>query len=147
MPATTDSNIRFCCDDDAPVADAFWGTLPPQWFVGRFVKRAFATTEADLEKFGLAEEVWPTYEHMWVRVIGTTDDGLLMGTLANEPAYAVHVSMGQFVTLQRTEVEEVEEPSLTSRSASSICPPSSGAVKPSPGPQVSQHRAMMDPSP
>ncbi len=123
MPATSDSNIRFCSDDDAPVADAFWGTLPPQWFIGRFVKRAFATTEADLEKLDPTAEVCPIYEHMWVHVIGTTDDGLLMGTLANEPAHAVHVSMGQLVTLQRTEVEAVEEPLLASRSASSISPP------------------------
>lgn len=70
----------------------------PQKWVGRAVKKGFATTgEFSLER-----------EYMWVEVVAV-EGGRLKGKLCNQPFYAIHLQRGDTVLLDEDEIVSVAE--------------------------------------
>jgi uncharacterized protein YegJ (DUF2314 family) len=104
MPHRDDGNIRFTCSEHSPKPDPKWAKKAPEWFQGKFVKKAFKV-ETWAEG---APDMGATVEHMWVRVTGTNKSCKLTGTLANSPAFALHLKFGAKVTVSLAEIEDVE---------------------------------------
>jgi uncharacterized protein YegJ (DUF2314 family) len=77
---------------------------PPDVFLGRYVKAAFPIPDS------------PHSEHMWVHVHTVTPDGLLVGTLNNDPVRATQLHDGMRITLPRDRLEAVEPPLPSHRS-------------------------------
>ena len=85
------SNIGLYCEKHAPKPIGFSGD--PQTLVGCYVKKGFPVESANVEK-----------EHMWVKVI-SVKDGVLIGTLANDPLYLIEMRCGDKVEVKLDEIE------------------------------------------
>ena len=85
-------NIRCVCPEHSPKPGAFKGD--PKTLIGKFVKRAFTNDKEQVE-------------HMWVRVLAVTDDGVVQGVLDNDPTRDMGVVCGDAVTVQLNDIEEV----------------------------------------
>lgn len=90
-------NIRMVCQKHAPKPDPKWKKVPKEFFVGKYVKRAFAGISVDNEA---------GFEHMWVRVTEATDTGL-RGTLNNNPTYKMDLMCYDTVSVKLSEIEAV----------------------------------------
>jgi hypothetical protein len=92
-------NVKMKCEDHAPKSNPRWLKKKPEWFVGRYVKIAFpAVNPASGHK---------TFEHMWVQVLETREDGRLAGRLANAPVFRVRVNIGDWVDFGLDRIEDV----------------------------------------
>ena len=94
MPMEPISNIRIYCSKHAPKLKGFEGD--PVSLIGRYVKVGF---DADHE--GVA------VEHMWVEVIGVTQDGVITGKLANDPVFVDGLHCGDAISLTVADIEAV----------------------------------------
>lgn len=93
-------NIRSLCATHAPKPISYDGD--PAALIGRFVKLGFPTGPLPA---GTPPERWPTYEHMWVKVV-RVDGDTLTGVLDNEPAYAA-LKLGQEIAFAANEIEDI----------------------------------------
>lgn len=94
------NNIQAFCAEHSPKPVTFDGD--PKTLVGKHVKLAFETTEPPEEY----ADRWPTKEHMWVKV-KSVDGETLTGILDNEPAFLDYVELGDEITFDVNEIEDV----------------------------------------
>lgn len=85
-------NVRLVHEDYCK-PDPQWTHKPLEWFVGRAVKMAFQSAESAVES-------------MWVKVTDVEADNLV-GTLDNDPVCVYHLTFGDRVVLNRTQIENV----------------------------------------
>lgn len=78
-----------------PKPDSKYTKKKPEFFFGRYVKRAFMEVESN------------NIEHMWVQITGKHEIGMLKGILANDPTYNVGVVAGDEVYVSLSEIEDV----------------------------------------
>lgn len=93
-------NIQYAHTGCLPKAGEY-AQIVPALFVGRHVKKAFVVVP------GAGK---PSHERMWVKVTSATDDGMLTGTLENEPVYDCCLEAGEVVTLHAREIVDVVPP-------------------------------------
>lgn len=89
-------NIKMVCKEHASKPDPSKQTLKPRDYVGKYVKKEFATNRKDA----------PDGEHMWVKVTHT-EGCLLVGKLNNQPIVCRHIKWGDEVTVRIPEIEDV----------------------------------------
>lgn len=90
------SNVGPVCAAHAPKPDPRLTKKPAEFFIGRFVKKAFKTN---------AKEPQPQVEHMWVEV-KKVEGGKLVGLLNNDPFFC-DIQCGDEVKMEVAEVEEL----------------------------------------
>jgi hypothetical protein len=95
-----ESNIRAVCDAHAPKPDAVWAKKAPEWFIGKWVKKAFDITP--YPGWG------PKIEHMWVKVTGV-EDGKLVGTMANAPQFVRNLKFGDKAVVSLEEISAMSK--------------------------------------
>lgn len=111
-------NIRFYCEEHAPAPKKEFAEKSPEFFIGKYVKKQFTVSDADLKviRGALGPGITaPSGEHMWVK-ISSVDGDKLVGTLDNDPIFAVHLLLGNTVRVSRDEIEEVIEPPTDKKS-------------------------------
>lgn len=89
-----ENNIRLV-HERAFRPDPKYANLPLEWFIGRNVKLAFQSRDSRVE-------------HMWVTILGIEGHDLV-GRLANYPVDVSHLTNGDRVVLNRTQIERCEE--------------------------------------
>jgi len=98
MPRESSDNWGFVCPLHTPQPRPDLAAEPPEVFVDHYVKVAFPVPNSTKS------------EHMWVHVTAVTEDGLLMGTLNNDPVLATQLHDGMPITLARDGIEAVDPP-------------------------------------
>lgn len=107
------SNIGLVCDNHAPKPNTKWAKKEPEWFKGKWVKKAFDVTKYDDFKETAAEfkkvtgNPIPKIEHMWIKVTGVKD-GKLVGTMANRSVFG-GPQFGQKAEVSLDEISQVSE--------------------------------------
>lgn len=92
------SNIGMVCADHSPKPNAELAKKPPEFFVGKYVKKAFKGINQLFDK--------ETFEHMWVKVL-EVKDGKLLGVLDSDPMLHMAIECGSPVTVELAEIEEL----------------------------------------
>ena len=90
--------VRLLCPDCTPKADPAFQQKPFEWFVGKDVKKSFATTDGSLE-------------HMWVHIDDSDSAaGVLSGYLINAPISEIEggARFGSAVRVRRDEIAAVD---------------------------------------
>lgn len=95
------SNILFFCEKHAPPIDKRARWLQATFFVGKFVKKSFPAINP------LGND---TQEHMWVKIKGVGEDGLLIGELNNDPLFYTGLKNGDTVKVAIEEIEMWQTP-------------------------------------
>lgn len=90
------NNIRTFCSEHAPKPNKNLRSWNPEKFIGNFVKVAFE----------IKGNPPFTKEHMWVKIMMVTRDGLLGGHLANTPLFTDEMKFGDKITIR---VEQIED--------------------------------------
>ncbi len=88
-------NIRRVCSEHASKPEPFWSTMPPEFFVGKYVKVAFKSDHLDFAEL----------EHMWVEVMSVSGDKLV-GKLDNDPI-TCNLNCGDTVEVTLAQIESV----------------------------------------
>jgi uncharacterized protein YegJ (DUF2314 family) len=102
MPSSKQlDNLQFVCADHAPKPESKYASEPLSFFKGKWVKKAF--------RVNYKKKDWPQREHIWVKILGDKD-GVLYGTLANQPLFLAKKNYGDEVTVA---LDEIEDLSLT----------------------------------
>lgn len=97
-----ESNLTYYCGDHAPKPDPALAQIEPLSLIGKHVKASFVTDEEHHPRVRA--------EHMWVKVfavIGEAGQPVLVGELANDPAFIDKLHIGDEVRLTMDEVEGV----------------------------------------
>lgn len=90
-------NIMVLCGEHATKPNPALHQAPLESYAGFYVKRGFQILNGE------------GTEHMWVRVTGNRD-GLLVGTLNNDPLHNVGYVDGDQVTFAVTDIEDMLPP-------------------------------------
>lgn len=95
------SNVGFvhgeCIDARKAETQEVLRKVPLSKLIGRHVKLAFECNGPNGK---------PMHEHMWVRVQSVAGTTRLSGILDNDPRYATHLSCGNVVTFEKSEIEQ-----------------------------------------
>lgn len=90
-------NIEFTCEEHSRKPDPKFAKKPIQFFLGKFVKKAFP---------GVGPKGNTTLEHMWVRIM-MANKSTLIGVLDNHPVLEMEIKRGSTVKVKRSEIEQV----------------------------------------
>lgn len=89
---------------NAPRPDPKYRTRPPEWFLGKYVKKAFP---------GVYPPTCQIHaEHMFVKIgllLSAAQGRVLTGKLANRPALQMELKEGDEVSVHIDEIEEVKD--------------------------------------
>tara|TARA_Y100001949_G_C15729744_1_gene218853 strand:+ start:129 stop:449 length:321 start_codon:yes stop_codon:yes gene_type:complete len=103
MKHEPDSNIRVLCDDCTDKQYPLKGKFSPETIRHALgAKFAFTNSLWDAD----SEQMVDVIEHMWI-VNLTVKDNKITGTLDNEPHHIYNVALGDVVTRDISEVEEL----------------------------------------
>jgi len=94
------ANMGMVCPHLAPRPQAHFTTLPPEFFIGKYVKLFFPALEPEEPEAG---------DHMWVKVtqLAEAPTEELRGTLDNDAYYDVGYDCGDQLEFSRSEIEQV----------------------------------------
>jgi uncharacterized protein YegJ (DUF2314 family) len=91
-------NINFVPKEKGRKPDPKYAAMDPAIFVGRYVKLGFDCKTPDGDE---------TTEHMWVEVKALLANGLLQGTVNNDPFFDGSPKMGAEVQFSPSEIEDL----------------------------------------
>ena len=94
-PPEPRDNYGYVCDLHTPKPNPWLALIPPERFVGHYVKRAFPVRAST------------NHEHMWVYVEGVNAAGALVGRLDNDPVLDCGLTCGDRVVVDVRQIEAV----------------------------------------
>jgi hypothetical protein len=93
-------NVEFRCSKHSRKPDRRWTKKPPDFFVGKFVKKGFLGINPYSENGDAGTE------HMWVKITRVAGVALF-GRLDNVPVFKMELRYGDEVRVLRKDIEQV----------------------------------------